>query len=161
MDGPGGDKYIYLCICITAYSCWAVCSLGPTVLEAEGSALIGKGSLSLHSEAKVSEATAAPLPRSPHQLCRAECARFSGPPGPHGPARAAASALALKVPSSLSPAPCPAPDPGAAPRCAGHAVPQFPHSPRPALHDHITFLAPHSVAPSVIPAWCWPHRCWL
>lgn len=84
MDGLGGDKYIYPCICITAYSCWAVCSLGPTVLEAEGSALIGKGSLSSHSEAKVSGATAAPPARSPHQLCRAECAQFRAPPNPPG-----------------------------------------------------------------------------
>lgn len=76
----GGYKYIYPCICITAYSCWAVCSLGPTVLEAEGSALIGKGSLSSHSEGKVSGATAAPPPRCPHQLCRTECTRFSDIP---------------------------------------------------------------------------------
>lgn len=69
--GLGGDKYIYPCICITAYSCWAVCSLGPTVLEAEGSTLIGKGSLSPHSEAKVSGATAAPSP--PRTSCAAQC----------------------------------------------------------------------------------------
>lgn len=111
--GWGGDKYIYPCICITAYSCWAVCSLGPTVLEAEGSALIGKGSLSSHSEAKVSGATAAPPPRSPHQLCRTECARFSvvPPPGPHGAARAAAPALAPRAGMSHGLGPLPGPRP--------------------------------------------------
>lgn len=109
MDGLGGDKYIYPCICITAYSCWAVCSLGPTVLEAEGSALIGKGSLSSHSEAKVSGATVAPPPHSPHQLCRAECTRFSIPPSPHGAARAAASSPAPKGATSHGHGPLPGP----------------------------------------------------
>lgn len=75
----GGDKYIYPCICITAYSCWAVCSLGPTVLEAEGSALIGKGSFSITFRGK---------------SVRSNC----GPPGP--PART--SCAALPVPDSAA-----------------------------------------------------------
>lgn len=160
--GWGGDKYIYPCICITAYSCWAVCSLGPTVLEAEGSALIGKGSLSSHSEAKVSGATAAPPLRSPHQLCHAECARFSVPaPAPTGLRELRLLPWLQKRPQVTAPAPCPGPDQSAAPGCREVAVPQFPHSPRPALHAHATGPAPRGVAPSVIPAWRWPHRCRL
>lgn len=122
--GWGGDKYIYPCICITAYSCWAVCSLGPTVLEAEGSALIGKGSLSSHSEAKVSGATAAPPLRSPHQLCCAECTRFSVSP----PAPAGLPELRILPRLQMQPQPQP-PAPSVTPRHIEVAVPQFPHSP--------------------------------
>ena len=163
--GWGGDKYIYPCICITAYSCWAVCSLGPTVLEAEGSTLIGKGSLSAHSEAKVSGATAAPPPRSPHQLCRAECARFSVPPLPPAPAspwgcESCSSCPGAESGSELRPQPPPGPRAQGCPGAEGLLCLGFPVLQASSLCPR-RCPGPPRHGPSVIPAWCWPHRCQL
>lgn len=143
MGWGGGYKYIYPCICITAYSCWAVCSLGPTVLEAEGSALIGKGSLSSHSEGKVSGATAAP----PRPAARTSCAALNAPdsatpPRPPRGCQSCSSCPSSKSGLKLQPWPLlvPRPKHGQC-RCRGVAVPQFPHCPRPALCANSTIPA--------------------
>lgn len=146
--GRGGDKYIYPCICITAYSCWAVCSLGPTVLEAEGSALIGKGSFSITFRGK---------------SVRSNC----GPPGP--PARTSCAALPAPDSAALRARirgdPCTG-DPACPPRApkgplslAGCPVPSWGHKHR--CPPVPRFAQLWFGTPPDIPAWCWSHRCRL